>query len=476
MNSQLGRIDHVIQLMLENRSFDQMLGYLYADAGNQSPLGHPFDGLTGDEGNPDGTGRTVRVYPITPDAKHPYLMPGADPGEGFFNTNVQLFGTQHPAHGALASNNGFVINFKSAIQADLARHFPDTLPGTVPAEVMGMYAPQTLPIMSALARGYAVCDRWFASVPTQTIPNRAFAACATSQGNLDNHVKVFTCPSIFGRLSNKGLDWAIYGYNGAPMTRLDFPDTINADPGHFGRYTEFAKRAAAGTLPAYTFLEPSFGASGNSQHPNYDVALGEQLLHDLYYTLRRSPAWAKTLLVITYDEHGGNYDHVAPPQNAAPPDDIAGEFDGFDFTRYGVRIPAILVSPLIAAGTVFRPGSGTLDHTCVLKTLALRFGLDALTRRDASAPDLAGVLSLHQARSDDPLHDVVVPVSAQRNPNQSIPTELEKIHAMKVARLPLPDAHGQFKHVPPDLSSSAALHDYVEGRTAAWNEHLRRHQ
>lgn len=136
-------------------------------------------------------------------------MPGADPGEGFYNTNYQLFETDDPAPGATPTNRGFVINFKSAIAFDQANHYKDTLAGTDPSEIMGMYTPDMLPIFSGLARGFAVCDPWFASAPTQTIPNRAFAAAATSQGHLDNHVKTFTCPSIFGRLSDNKQDWAI---------------------------------------------------------------------------------------------------------------------------------------------------------------------------------------------------------------------------------------------------------------------------
>lgn len=340
--------------------------------------------MTGNEWNPDDAGRRINVFKIDGSAPHPYLMPGADPGEGFFNTNFQLFSTDDPAPRAVPTNQGFVINFKAAIQSDEAKGFKDTLPGTAPSEIMGMYAPAMLPIMSALARGFAVCDQWFASVPTQTIPNRTFAAAATSQGHLDNHVKVFTCPSIFGRLTGKNIDWAIYGYNRDPLTRLDFTDTQHADERHFGHFRDFQTRCGNGTLPAYTFLEPSFSASGNSQHPNYDVALGEQLIHDTYYAVKNGPGWNDTLLLITYDEHGGNYDHVAPPSNAIPPDNSIGEFN-FDFKRFGVRIPALLISPRIAAGTVFRAKRGTIDHTSVLKTIELRWGLDPLTERDKAA-------------------------------------------------------------------------------------------
>jgi phospholipase C len=328
--------------------------------------------------------------------------------------------------------------------------------------------------MSALAKGFAVCDHWFASAPTQTIPNRAFAAAATSLGHLDNKVKVFTCPSIFGKLSDANLDWAIYGYNRDPLTRLDFPDTQHADESHFGHFRDFQQRAAAGTLPAYTFLEPSFSASGNSQHPNYNVALGDQLMLDVYNALRNGPGWNDTLLVITYDEHGGNFDHVPPPSTAVPPDDSSGEF-GFDFTRFGVRIPALLVSPRIAAGTVFRAAKGTIDHTSVLKTIELRWGIDALTERDKAAPDLGDVLTLKTPRTDDPLSGVRAPVSHAIQPNLSAPSIIEKIHAWKVANLPLRNDQGTYdQHTPPDLSTSEAVGDYIQARTAAWKEHLHR--
>ena len=173
-------------------------------------------------------------------------MPGADPGEGFYNTNYQLFSTDDPAPGAVPTNQGFVINFKAAIQSDLAKGFKDTLPGTDPSEIMGMYAPEMLPIMSGLARG--ICGlRPVVRVgadPDHSQPH--LRRCRRPrQGHLDNHVKVFTCPSIFGRLADKNIDWAIYGYNRDPLTRLDFTDTQHADESHFGHFRDFQSRAAA---------------------------------------------------------------------------------------------------------------------------------------------------------------------------------------------------------------------------------------
>jgi len=477
MANQLGAIKHIVQLMLENRSFDQMLGFLYENTGNKSPTGQDYEGLTGNESNPDGAGHDVKVYKITPDSPHPYLMPGADPGEGYHHTNYQLFQTDDPQAGQVPSNKGFVIDFKAAIASDLAKGFEDTLTGTDPSEIMGMYSPEMLPVMSALAKGFAVCDQWFSSAPTQTLPNRGFAAAATSLGFMQNaHAKFFTCQSIFGRMSKENIDWAVYGYNREPMTRMDFPDTMAAPDKHFGHFRDFEERAGDGTLPAYSFLEPDWGSGGNSQHPNYDVAKGEQLMHDVYYALRNGPAWNDTLLVITYDEHGGNYDHVPPPWGATPPDDSLGEF-GFDFTRFGVRVPALLVSPRIVAGSVFRARRGTIDHTSVLKTVGLRFGLDPLTARDKAAPDLGDVLKLAAPRTDDPLQGVDVPINPETHPDPAQPTPIDLIHAEKVALLPLRNEQGSYdQHEKPPLPTSAAVGEYIQTRTAAWRQHRERRQ
>jgi phospholipase C len=429
---QLGSIQHVVVLMLENRSFDHMLGFLYADRHNVSPSGAPFDGLTGQESNLDAKGTRVPVFKIAASAPHAYFMPGADPGEGYAAANLQLFGTPAPPSPPTATNSGFVTNFGITIPWD-QQHGRSVEPGTVAGDIMGMYAPETLPILSGLARGFAVCDRWFASVPTETLPNRAFAAAGTSQGHMDDATHSFTAPTIFGALTHKHVSWAIYGYNAAPLTRMTFSDTMNAPASHFGQFTDFTTAARGGHLPAYAFLEPSWGSNGNSQHPNYDVALGEQFIHDVYYAVRNGSAWNQTLLVITYDEHGGCYDHAAPPAAVAP-DSSVGEF-GFDFKRFGVRVPTVLISPLIAPGTVFRPSGPTpCDHTSILKTIELRWGLGPLTARDAAAPDVGAALSLSSPRADDPLAGVSVPKSIGANPAAGEVSHLEQVYEELSAR------------------------------------------
>ena len=466
--SLLFSINHIVVLMLENRSFDHMLGFLYSDSGNVSPTGTAFEGLTGAESNPGTAGAAVPVSKISADRQYAYYMPGADPGEGYSATNSQLFGNANAPVPAIASNQGFVTDFSYTLGWEKTEKW-SILPGTTANGIMGIFTPQMLPVLSALARGYAVCDHWFGSVPTETLPNRAFVCAGTSQGHMDDTTTTYTCPTIFGLLSKNNISWSIYGYIDPPLTQQEFPDTTDADESHFGLFTDFQTAAANGTLAAYTFLEPSWDAAGNSQHPNYNVALGEQLIHDVYYALRNGPNWNQTLLIITYDEHGGCYDHVPPPLGAIPPDDSAGEY-GFDFTRFGPRVPTVLISPLIAAGSVFRVAANAmpLDHTSILKTVEKRWNLPNLTARDAAAVDVGAVLTLGTARTDDPLAGVVVPVAAAQNPNANKPSHLQQVQAELVSRLPVPDGKGGMHHTMPVLKTNNDYRNYIRERTEAW--------
>src|SRR5581483_1040206 len=348
----LSNIDHFVVVMLENRSFDNLLGFLYADNNNISPAGHEFAGLQGTESNPDKTGKKVPVFKIDKTQKLAYFYPRADPGEGFANTNVQLYGINPPLEGAKPNNQGFVKNFQTNMTMPKAR----ALAGTQLSDIMGVYPPEMVPVLSGLARGYAVCDYWFSSAPTETFPNRAFVAMATSQGRLGDAPAPFTAPSIFSLLQKNNFTWAMYGYDKPALARHSIADITHASNSHFGVFKDFKAACSAGKLANYVFLEPQWGSAGNSQHPNYDVSKGEQFLHDVYYAIYGTKVWEKTLLIITYDEHGGCYDHVPPPENAVTPDASVGE-QNFDFKRFGVRVPAVLVSPYIAQGTVYRaPG------------------------------------------------------------------------------------------------------------------------
>jgi phospholipase C len=452
--------------MLENRSFDHMLGFLYPN--KAGPGGQPFEGLTGTESNNDSNGKPVQVFQIDTASPGAYFMPGADPGEGYANTNVQLFGSGKPPDPPTATMSGFVASFESAITFD-QRSNRSVQSGTTAASIMGVFPPTAVPVLSGLARGFAVCDHWYSSVPTETFPNRAFACAATSQGHMNDATPSFTVPSIFGLMTKHAVSWKIYGCDAEPLTRASFPDTMDAADANFGKFTDFQADAAAGQLPAYSFLEPSWGSSGNSQHANYDVALGEAFILQVYQAVRNGPGWASTLLIITYDEHGGCYDHVPPPAGAAPPDSTIGEF-GFDFTRFGVRVPAVLVSPLIPAGTIYRvpAGSTPLDHTSVLKTIEERWGLPALTARDAAAPGLGAVLTLTAPRSDDPLAGVSAPTSSGANPAAGEVSQLLSAHAQQVSDLQVPLSRLTTAPLLPNQQTPADYENYIAARTQTW--------
>lgn len=435
----LARIDHLVVLMLENRSFDNLLGWLYADT--PPPRGQPFEGLYRDlwaplsnvdaDGIPflekvyvkkNGEGRSVRgrgAAATPPD----FRLPDPDPGEGFRDTNEQLFGFYDVAdlYPPEPTCLGYVENYAHAM---LYGTYAFGDPPTDPRAIMTCYTPEQVPVLSSLAREFAVCDAWHCSVPSQTLPNRDFVHAATSNGQVNNKPQpLCDAVTIFERIdaaaaAGSPVSWRVYSgtSNGKPfsltrtiMTRLHDPKL----DGSFLSIERFAQDAAAGDLPSYAFLEPQFsGAGQNDQHPNSDVRAGDKLIADVYDAVSSSPSWEKTLLVVTYDEHGGCYDHVPPPSGALGPDSTTGPEGavpgtpgqmGFRFNRFGVRVPTVLVSPLIEPGTVARPAGRTpFDHTSVIATLVRRFGLDPLTARDRMAPDLGCVLTLDAPRADVP--------------------------------------------------------------------------
>jgi phospholipase C len=476
----LDSVDHLVVLMLENRSFDHMLGFLYP--GDKASAG--FNGLTGKETNQDSHGRVISVFPISSQTDNAYWYPLCNPVEGYEGTNEQLFGTATPPHPPTPTNSGFVRSFEAA----LAKPEDPPLRGATESAIMGIYTPELLPVLSTLAKSYAVSDSWFASVPTETMPNRAFALAGTSLGRLADTEKYFDTDSIFGALSNHGVPWKVYGYSSQPVTQMDFRDIRAAPPSHFGTFVkDFVAEAAADDLPAFAFLEPEWAnyreapdqreASENDQHPVSSLATGERFIFDVYRALRAGPGWNKTLLVITYDEHGGCFDHVPPPGDAVAPDDSPGE-QGFGFTRFGVRVPTILVSPFIAAGSVYRaPENGPpFDHTSLLATIRARWNAGPLRARDAVAPDIASVLTLTEARTDDALAQVQPPSYEPPVGTGAIAagtrvTRILRAHARMAARLPIAGS----EIVDPDqtvadLATSADHRQFIEDRLTRWNE------
>jgi phospholipase C len=430
-------LDHVVVIMFENRSFDNLLGRLYEPG--EVPA---FEGVAGkDLSNPVPAwapdGGALVSYGVAADMN----TPTPDPGEEYQHVNTQLFGIIDPPsnRGVTADKmtppynappdfrqpptmDGFVADYISAFTAEMLRAptFAEY------AQIMTGYTPAQMPVVSALARGFATFDHWFCEVPTQTFANRSFFHAASSSGNVDNLTPIGAFPlhndaeTIFERLDEHGLSWRVYC---DPPSHLSLTGIIHARRllPHFGNRffstDQFLADAAEGNLPAYSFIEPNLLFGHNDMHPAFDALFpdapldppssllgGEALLAKIYDAVRNSRsangsnAW-NTLLVVTFDEHGGTYDHVPPPLVPRPdPTASFGQYR-FGFDRSGVRVPAFAISAWIPERTVV---NSEYRNTSVIRTLRHRWSLGApLTNRDAVAADLTPVLTLDSPRDPE---------------------------------------------------------------------------
>jgi phospholipase C len=429
-------LDHVVVLMFENRSFDNVLGRLYQPGEVAS-----FEGVLGkDLSNPvpdwaaDRSGGDFVSYGIASGMN----SPSPDPGEEYPHVNTQLYGIIDPPanRGVLSdrmaapfnapagprqrpSMDGFVADYISAFTAEIGR--PPSYAEY--AQIMTGYTPEQLPVTSALARGFATFDHWFCEVPSQTFANRSFFHAGSSSGYVVNVSPADAFPlhntaeTIFERLDQQGLSWRVYC---DPPSHVSLTGIIHAPrlwPYFASRFVstdQFLQDAADGNLPTYSFIEPNLLYGHNDMHPAFDALFpdtpidppssmlgGEALLAKIYNAVRSasslqgSNAW-NTLLVVTFDEHGGTYDHVPPPSAPPPqPATTPGQLN-FAFDRSGLRVPTIAISPWIPAQAVV---TDQYRATSVIATLRNRWQLGApLTARDAIAADLAPVLSLATPR------------------------------------------------------------------------------
>jgi len=371
-------IEHVIVLMLENRSYDHMLGYL--------PNGH---GLKGDEFNlvdpSDPTSERVQVS-----NRADYIS--ANPGHDFESVEKQLYGET----GCVvepAPMNGFVAAHIEEEKGDIE----------LGKKIMECFDPDKIPALATLVREFCLCDHWFSAVPGPTWLNRFFAHSATCDGMITDTVRHnYRMKTIFDALGKNGLSWNIY-YGDIPQSLVLEHHWRALD--HFKRFEKFYADVEKGELATYSFIEPRYMNfhewKANDQHPPHDVRLGEYLIAEVYDTLRNSPLWEKSLLVVLYDEHGGFYDHVPPPGPVPSPDGKKSKRPYFDFTRLGVRVPAILVSPYVEKGQV---DSTVYEHSSLPATIRTLFNLpEGLTARDKAANTFEKNLSLTTPRSDTPL-------------------------------------------------------------------------
>jgi phospholipase C len=419
------RIEHLIVLMLENRSFDHMLGF----------SGIPgIDGLTGTETNPDPDGNPVKV---SNDAQYIGDL-DPDPGHELFDVNEQIFSAKDvPEHCNYCACTVPSVNVQVFSNPEGAPDLAPPMQGFVKSfhdvsgdvcrarRIMKCFAPGRLQVLTALAKQYAVCDRWFASVPGPTLPNRAFAHAGTSCGEAvsPSGMKLRT---IYPILNDHGVSAKIY-YQDFTMA-LTFKELLGDQNRYFGLYDDFLTACQdASKLPNYCFIEPRYYADDvggvhepDDQHPDHDVRNAERLIREVYMALRGNPdLWRKTVLLIVYDEHGGLYDHVTPPACESP-DGLVSANPAFDFTRLGVRVPAVIVSPYVKPGTV----DHTLyDHTSILATARKLFLPDwtntFLTQRDKAANPFDGVLTLQQ-----PASGPLVPHAATPSPGEPPTTSI----------------------------------------------------
>jgi phospholipase C len=489
----LGKVDHIVVLMMENRSFDHMLGYRKLTGASND-----VDGLTGTETNRDAGGNPHKVTRLTTTS---FIT---DPGHGWTDVAGALPGTTAPPNHApfqldgdsglnLKSNAGFVKNFAHQItlsnplpphdQASLspgavhsfafrpsakagdtlgARTLPSSIPATsssghlgelalfkpgsntplvahsapvgsgalsvsyvltaadlalagnwtcrvtnqsdvvldfitglsssivppgptaeeAPGAIMGYYDKSGVPVYDNLANQFAICDRWFASIPTDTFPNRLYAMAGGAGGLLttpsDASATVdppaYTVKTIFEVLQEHGVDWNIF-FSDMPFA-LVFKALVQ-DAQYTARMrptSDFLERAATGNLPAVAWLDPNFNDvpdgtnNASDDHPPGDVMRGQQFVAGIFNALANSPAWSKTLFIITYDEHGGFFDHVEPPGTSK--DSVGPKDDDPNLSRYGVRVPTMVVTPWVEQGRVAHV---VYDHTSTLRTILLRF-------------------------------------------------------------------------------------------------------
>ena len=355
MSKGLDSLKHIVVLMMENRSFDHMLGGLSLVSENGKKKYPHINGLTGNESNPDSKGALVKVQPnaqfqsqLDPDPDHHF--PGVD---------LQIFGGQQ-GDGRVANMQGFVKDYFTQTN-DVARSH----------NIMSYFTPDKLPVLTTLATEFAVFNGWFSSIPGPTICNRAFAHYGTSFGQvgMDIFYILDPIPSVYERMIHAGHSAKIYYYDQQSST-MEIVNLLKSQPQIFATYDQFIGDCKAGTLPEYSFIEPCYndhpGVDGgqilaSDQHPDHNVREGERFIANTFNAIRTNQdLWNSTALLVVYDEHGGIYDHVVPPACTSDGYSAKASDTGtgapFNFDRLGIRVPAILVSPWIPRGTVV-PGT-----------------------------------------------------------------------------------------------------------------------
>jgi phospholipase C len=503
-------IKHIVYLMLENRSLDNVLGWLYDDPKGpphpnfipKTTSSIPYNGLKPDTyWNENNRGTKVYASKINP-AEGQYI-PDVDPNEDYAHVQKQI------ADGM----GGFLKDY----QTTDTKH---------PNCIMQAYTLESLPVINTLAKEFAVSDAYFSSVPSNTDANRAFALTGNSIGTYDRqqdtamvdtavYYSLGIPPYPFSRrclwdvLWESGLrltrDWSIFYHQTWPgpnvptgpgkqcFTQLMI-DSLQKYEDKFFRKIDDLYRILNGApntqLPTFSYIEPCWNIdykgttyqNGNDYHPPGNLACGEAFLHTLVTKLQASQYWPNTLFIITFDEHGGTYDHVEPPTGVKAP--WADQTDGtappthyavpFDFTRLGVRVPLLLISPLIEPGTVMRSGTAVpFDHTSITATILTHLKIDShkwqLGSRTANAPMFENVITRQNPRPPVELpqakHCKPATTAMAHNAVHDLPVSIMARALANMARknnLPDEKLRDLFKEHFADIQTTAQLHEKAE--------------
>ncbi|KAK9252415.1 phosphoesterase [Lipomyces tetrasporus] len=383
------RIKNVVILVQENRSFDTFAGGLSYSPYINGLLHYKYC-------NPANV--TIRDSELVCAKAIANDIAPDDPNHGISGVNMEVLSTYHPDEMAVDTGKerekmmGFVTEQASQFKTENL---------TRAAEAINYYTQDHIPVFAAMAENYVLFDRWFASVPGPTNPNRAYLTSGTSHGHgrNDHAFNVAGLPqrSIFQQLSEKGISWINYQNSTASGFSPDalfynWTVTSGKNATNIKPINDFYEDAKAGKLPQFTYINPEC-CKYFSYHPPSPISMGEGFIKNIYEALRGSPQWNETLFILTFDEHGGFGDHVPPPVGVPPGDDLTytelapdGKNMTFDFKRLGVRVPTLAISPWVQKGVIEHKGmnnGGEYDHTSIPAFIAKLWGLDNLTPRTA---------------------------------------------------------------------------------------------
>ncbi|MEJ7728004.1 MAG: alkaline phosphatase family protein [Polyangiaceae bacterium] len=401
----LAKIDTFVVLCMENRSFDHYFGSLALLEGKL------VDGLTGNEVNVSAGGKSVSPF-------HLLDQTPADPAHDWDPVHAQW-------------NDGQMDGF-------VAEH-----EGAEEEAVMGYYVREQLNALYQLVDAYTVCDRWFCSVLGPTWPNRFYLHGASSEGKKGNSPIFGGFDNVFQQMEDANLSSTNYFHDIPWCAGAYFKATGNSG------IENFFEAAAEGTLPRYSLIDPQFfGGGANDDHPDHDIALGQALIASVYQALAQSEQWEKTLFIITYDEHGGFFDHVPPPAtiDANP-----------EFAQLGMRVPAVVISPFARKGCAV---SQTFEHSTVASTLAKRYGFEPINARAAATSDISPCIdpkSLDRPRAPAPIDPVPISMSALRRRMRQ-PRRIHQPELWEMARLGMFPRHLDRRHRVDEITATVLEH------------------